>query len=86
MDHPPRKDYSEMSNFNFTGPYEPYRDQHPLNSKRGFNDSSERLVDSAYHDKPRHSRNTSRGSRGSRDSHGSPDGRKPTAPGYGFAY
>jgi hypothetical protein len=86
MDHPPRKDYSEMSNFNFTGPYEPYRDQHPLNSKRGFNDSSDRLVDSVYHDEPRHGRNTSRGSRGSRDSYGSPDGRKPTAPGYGFAY
>ncbi|KAL2787270.1 hypothetical protein BJX66DRAFT_16602 [Aspergillus keveii] len=86
MDHAPRKDYSEMSNFNFTGPYEPYRDQHPLNSKRGFNDSSDRLVDSAYHDEPRHGRNTSRGSRGSRDSYGSPDGRKPTAPGYGFAY
>lgn len=23
MDNPPRKDYAEMSKFNFTGPYEP---------------------------------------------------------------
>ncbi|KAL4901947.1 hypothetical protein BDW74DRAFT_68570 [Aspergillus multicolor] len=76
MDHPPRKDYSEMSNFNFTGPYEPYRD-------------TDRLVDSQYRDDPQHSRNVSRNSRGSRDSHeshGSPDGRHPTRPGYGFAY
>jgi hypothetical protein len=28
----------------------------------------------------------SRGSSDSRDSHGSPDGRHPTKPGYGFAY
>ncbi|KAL4874176.1 hypothetical protein BDV12DRAFT_3367 [Aspergillus spectabilis] len=73
MDHPPRKGYSEMSNFNFTGPYEPYRD-------------TDRLVDSEYHDEPRHGRKMSRDSRGSRESHGSPDGRHPTKPGYGFAY
>ncbi|KAL4785816.1 hypothetical protein BJX76DRAFT_154879 [Aspergillus varians] len=76
MDHPPRKDYSEMSNFNSTGPYEPYRD-------------TDRLVDSQYHDDPRYGRNMSRNSRGSsnsRDSHGSPEGRHPTKPGYGFAY
>lgn len=76
MDHPPRKDYAEMSKFNFTGPYEPYRD-------------TDRLVGSEYHDDPRYGRNESRGSRGSsqsRDSQGSPDGRQPTKPGYGFAY
>ncbi|KAL4974527.1 hypothetical protein BDW66DRAFT_139714 [Aspergillus desertorum] len=76
MDHPPRKDYSEMSNFNFTGPYEPYRD-------------TDRLVDSRYHDDPLYGRNMSRDSRGSSnsyDSHGSPDGRHPTKPGYAFAY
>ncbi|KAL4927425.1 transient receptor potential ion channel family protein [Aspergillus undulatus] len=76
MDHPPRKDYNEMSNFNFTGPYEPYRD-------------TDRLVDNQYHDNPRYGRNVSRDSRGSsnsRDSHGSPEGRHPTKPGYGFAY
>jgi hypothetical protein len=27
MDHPQRKEYAEMSNFNFTGPYESYRDE-----------------------------------------------------------
>ncbi|KAL4885369.1 hypothetical protein BJY04DRAFT_146831 [Aspergillus karnatakaensis] len=70
MDNPPRKGYSEMSNFNFTGPYEPYRD-------------TDRLVDSEYRDESRHGRHSSRGSR---DSHGSPDGRHPTKPGYGFAY
>ncbi|KAL5337863.1 hypothetical protein BJX70DRAFT_399242 [Aspergillus crustosus] len=70
MDNPPRKDYSEMSNFNFAGPYEPYRD-------------TDRLVDSEYHDDPRHGRTMSRDSR---DSHGSSDDRHPTKPGYGFAY
>ncbi|KAL4917449.1 hypothetical protein BDW62DRAFT_84168 [Aspergillus aurantiobrunneus] len=76
MDHPPRKDYSEMSNFNFTGPYESYRD-------------TDRLVDSDYQDDPRYDRNMSRDSRGSsnsRDSHSSPEGRRPMKPGYGFAY
>ncbi|KAL2833238.1 hypothetical protein BDW59DRAFT_168955 [Aspergillus cavernicola] len=86
MDHPPRKDYSEMSNFNSTGPYEPYRDQHPLKSQQGFNQSSDRLVDFEYHDDPRHGRNMSRDSRRSRDSHGSPEGRQATTPGYGFAH
>ncbi|KAL4950068.1 hypothetical protein BDW69DRAFT_62827 [Aspergillus filifer] len=52
MDHPPRKDYNEMSNFNFTGPYEPYKD-------------TDRLVDHQYHDDSRYVRNVSRDSRGS---------------------
>ncbi|OJJ04570.1 hypothetical protein ASPVEDRAFT_44084 [Aspergillus versicolor CBS 583.65] len=76
MDNPPRKDYSEMSKFNFTGPYEPYRD-------------TDRLVDTEYHDDPRYGRNIGRDSRSSsnsRDSHGSPEGRRPTKPAYGFAY
>ncbi|KAL4801409.1 hypothetical protein BDV18DRAFT_84931 [Aspergillus unguis] len=76
MDNPPRKDYSEMSKFNFTGPYEPYRD-------------TDRLVGSGYHDDPRYDHNAGRDSRGSshsRDGRGSPDGRQPTKPGYGFAY
>ncbi|KAL4800072.1 hypothetical protein BDV19DRAFT_203854 [Aspergillus venezuelensis] len=76
MDHPPRKDYNEMSNFNFTGPYEPYKD-------------TDCLVDHQYHGEPWYARNVSRdsrGSRNSRDSRGSPEGRHPTKPGYGFAY
>ncbi|KAL2866367.1 transient receptor potential ion channel family protein [Aspergillus lucknowensis] len=86
LDRRPCKDYSEMSNFNFTGPYKAYRDQHPLNSKRGFNESSDRLVDTEYRDEPRHGRNMSQGTQGTRDSYGSPEGRKATTPGYGFAY
>ncbi|KAL3471713.1 hypothetical protein BJX99DRAFT_263027 [Aspergillus californicus] len=86
MDHSPRKEYAEMSNFNFTGPYEPYRDQQPLNSKQGFRQSTERLVDSEYRDDPRDGRTMSRNSRRSRDSLGSSEGRQPTKPGYGFAY
>ncbi|KKK24424.1 DUF907 domain protein [Aspergillus rambellii] len=86
MDHPPRKDFSEMSKFNFTGPYEPYRGQHPLNSSRAFNTSTERLVDTEYHDDNRHGRSMSRESGHSRDSRSSPEGHPATTPGYGFAY
>lgn len=86
MDHPPRKDYAEMSKFNFTGPYAPYRDQHPYDPKmrQSPTGSTDRLVESGYAVDPTHGRSLSRDSRPSRD--GSPDGRHPTAPGYGFAY
>ncbi|KAE8144296.1 hypothetical protein BDV25DRAFT_134794 [Aspergillus avenaceus] len=85
MENPPRKEYTEMSKFNFTGPYEPYRDQYDQKQRLGSTGSTDRLVDPPdYHDS-QHGRSLSRESRHTRDSRGSPDGRKPTAPGYGFA-
>ncbi|KAK1148300.1 hypothetical protein N8T08_010109 [Aspergillus melleus] len=83
MDHPPRKDYAEMNKFNFTGPYEPYRDQHEPTSRHSATGSTDRLVDPSYGQDERNGRSPSRLSRESR---GSPDGRKATTPGYGFAY
>ncbi|KAI9368942.1 hypothetical protein BJX61DRAFT_185791 [Aspergillus egyptiacus] len=86
MDNGCRKDYSEMSYFNSVGPYEPYQDHHPPKSQKGFDQSTDRLIDYEYRDDPRHGRNLSRSSRRSRDSQGSPEGRQATTPGYGFAY
>ncbi|KAG2414208.1 hypothetical protein HFD88_003399 [Aspergillus terreus] len=88
MDHNPRKDNSEMSKFNFTGPYAPYHDQPPYDprSRQSPTGSTDRLVEPGYGFNDHHGRSVSRESRQSRDSRGSPDGRHPTAPGYGFAY
>ncbi|EAW13795.1 transient receptor potential ion channel family protein [Aspergillus clavatus NRRL 1] len=86
MDHPPRKDYGEMSKFNFTGPYAPYRDQHDSETRSRRNESTDRLVDPAYRPNHHHDRSLSRDSRRSRDSHGSLERRPATTPGYGFAY
>ncbi|KAF9891275.1 hypothetical protein FE257_004839 [Aspergillus nanangensis] len=83
MDHAPRKDYAEMSKFNFTGPYAPYRDQYDPRSRMSPTESTDRLVEPGYAVDNRHGRNLSRDSH-TRDSRGSPDGRHPTAP--GFAY
>ncbi|KAL4896295.1 hypothetical protein BDV59DRAFT_132419 [Aspergillus ambiguus] len=89
MDHAPRKDFSEMSKFNYTGPYAgPYRDASPYDpkSRHSPTGSTDRLVEPGYGFDGRHGRSLSHESRQSRDSRGSPDGRHPTAPGYGFAY
>ncbi|KAB8076349.1 hypothetical protein BDV29DRAFT_90873 [Aspergillus leporis] len=86
MENPPRKEYTEMSKFNFTGPYEPYRDHYDPKSRSSPRGSTERLVDPPGYHESQHGRSSSRASRHTRDSRGSPDGRKPTAPGYGFAY
>jgi hypothetical protein len=86
MDHPPRKDYAEMSKFNFTGPYEPYRDQHVPQLQHGRTESTDRLVRPGYHLDDRHDRSLSRESHRSRDSNGSPERHHPTTPGYGLAY
>lgn len=87
MDNPPRKEYAEMAKFNYTGPYEPYRDQSYPGSRQSPTGSTDRLVDSTYYDDDHQSRSVSRSdSQHSRDSHGSQDGRKPTTPGYGFVY
>ncbi|PKY02916.1 DUF907 domain protein [Aspergillus campestris IBT 28561] len=84
MENPPRKEYAEMSHFNFTGPYAPYRDQHDSKSGHDRTRSTDRLVGPDYAMETRHARNMSRDSRQSRES--SPDGRPATKPGYGFAY
>ncbi|PYH68764.1 transient receptor potential ion channel family protein [Aspergillus vadensis CBS 113365] len=89
MEHPPRKDFAEMSKFNFTGPYEPYRDQHDSKSRHSPTGSTDRLVDSSYPLEDINGRSISRESRRSHDSHGShenPEKHHATTPGYGFAY
>ncbi|PYH90675.1 DUF907 domain protein [Aspergillus ellipticus CBS 707.79] len=86
MEHPPRKEYSEMSKFNFTGPYEPYRDQYDPKARLSPTGSTDRLVESGYPLDDRHGRSSSRESRRSRDSHDPPEGHHATTPGYGFAY
>ncbi|KAE8375789.1 hypothetical protein BDV26DRAFT_294699 [Aspergillus bertholletiae] len=86
MENPPRKEYTEMSKFNFTGPYEPYRDHYDPKSRSSPTGSTENLVDPPGYHESQHGRSLSRESRHTRDSRGSPDGRKPTVPGYGFAY
>ncbi|CAG7999485.1 unnamed protein product [Penicillium salamii] len=77
MEHPQRKEYTEMSHFNFTGPYEPYRDQPHRPGSHGSNEHHG-LVGNDYG--VAHGRSTSP------DSRSSIDGRHPTKPGYGMAY
>ncbi|BCR94185.1 transient receptor potential ion channel family protein [Aspergillus luchuensis] len=86
MEHPPRKDFAEMSKFNFTGPYEPYRDQHDSKSRHSPTGSTDRLVDSSYPLEDINGRSISRESRRSHDSHENPEKHHATTPGYGFAY
>ncbi|CAI7602991.1 hypothetical protein N7527_005895 [Penicillium freii] len=79
MDHPQRKQYAEMSNFNFTGPYESYRDE-PKRARSPGSNERDGLVHNDY--------GVAHG-RSSPDSHhsrSSIEGRRPTAPGYGMAY
>ncbi|KAJ5138907.1 uncharacterized protein N7515_003755 [Penicillium bovifimosum] len=80
MDHPPREKYSDMSNFNFTGPYEPYRDHAGRPDSAGSNDR-QNLVRNDYG--VAHGRSSSPDSQHSRSSI---EGRKPTTAGYGMAY
>lgn len=68
-----------MSNFNFTGPYDSYRDQKRPDSA-GSNEH-QRLVGNDYG--VAHGRSSSPDSHRSRSSI---EGRQPTAPGYGMAY
>lgn len=76
IDHPPKRDFTEMSKFNFTGPYEPYRD-HPMH-RSDSTGSNDRLVYADY--------GVAHGRSHSQESRSSLEGRKPTAPGYGMAY
>lgn len=80
MDHPQRKEYNEMSNFNFNGPYESYRDD-PKRAGSPFNNERDRLVHNDYG--VAHGRSISPESHRSRSSM---EGRRPAAPGYGMAY
>ncbi|KAJ5101487.1 hypothetical protein NUU61_003709 [Penicillium alfredii] len=82
MEHPPRKDYAEMSKFNFAAPYESYRDQ--SKARPGSTGSTERLVQADYG--VAHARGSSRDSRNSRGRSPSLEGHHPTKPGYGMAY
>ncbi|KAJ5762502.1 uncharacterized protein N7511_005884 [Penicillium nucicola] len=78
MEHPKRKDYAEMSDFNFNAPYAPYHDA-PRRTRS--NSSHDGLVRNDY--------GVSHGRRSSRDSsqsRSSIEGRHPTKPGYGMAY
>ncbi|KAJ5355367.1 uncharacterized protein N7496_012579 [Penicillium cataractarum] len=76
IDHPPKRDFTEMSKFNFNAPYEPYRD-HPVNRSNSTG-SNDRLVYADY--------GVAHGRSQSPESRSSLEGRKPTAPGYGMAY
>ncbi|KAI1832759.1 hypothetical protein DTO006G1_9538 [Penicillium roqueforti] len=80
MEHPQRKQYAEMSNFNFTGPYQTYRDE-PKRAGSPGNTERDRLVNNDYG--VAHARSSSPDSRHSRSSL---EGRRPAAPGYGMAY
>ncbi|KAJ5875565.1 uncharacterized protein N7473_012912 [Penicillium subrubescens] len=76
IDHPPKRDFTEMSKFNFNAPYEAYRD-HPVH-RPNSNSSNDRLVYADY--------GVAHGRSHSQESRSSIEGRKPTAPGYGMAY
>ncbi|KAJ6149649.1 hypothetical protein N7471_000848 [Penicillium samsonianum] len=80
MEHPQRKQYAEMSNFNFTGPYESYRDE-PKRARSPGSNERDGLVHNDYG--VAHGRSASPDSHRSRSSL---EGRRPAAPGYGMAY
>jgi len=80
MENPPRKEYAEMAKFNYTGPYEPYRDQVQIRSSpRG---STDKLVDAGDLESGHIGRSESRQSR---DSQSSVEGHEPTKPASGLA-
>lgn len=82
MEDPPRKEYAEMAKFNYTGPYEPYKDQVHSRSQPSPTGSTDRLVDAGDLEGGHNGRSESRQSC---DSHNSVDGREPTKPGYDLA-
>jgi len=81
IERPPKRDFTEMSKFNFTGPYEAYRDRPRRSDSTG---SKERLVYADYG--VAHARSSSQESRHSGRRSPSLDGHQPTKPGYGMAY
>lgn len=79
MDNPPRKEYAEMAKFNFTGPYEPYKDQVRSESRQSPRGSTDRLVDPpSYAEAEDHYARCE--SRQSRDSYSSLEKHRPIAP------
>lgn len=82
IEHPPKRDYNEVSKFNFASPYEPYRD-HPSN-RHDSAGSRENLVYADYG--VAHDRSTSQHSHHSGRRSPSLEGRHPTTAGYGMAY
>ncbi|KAJ5298694.1 ATP-dependent RNA helicase dbp3 [Penicillium atrosanguineum] len=79
IEHPQKRDFTEMSKFNFTGPYEPYRDMPHRSDSTG---SKDRLVYADYGVARSLSQNSGHDGR-----HSPPlEGRQPTKPGYGMAY
>ncbi|OJJ43310.1 hypothetical protein ASPZODRAFT_1200374 [Penicilliopsis zonata CBS 506.65] len=87
MDHPPvQRDLKEMSKFNFTGPYEPYRDQPFSATRHDRTQSTERLVEPGMPTDHQEYRSPSRESGANHDSRShSPEPHHPTQPGYGMA-
>ncbi|KAL2011886.1 hypothetical protein VTN00DRAFT_4604 [Thermoascus crustaceus] len=87
MEHRSSKDddFQEMSKFNTTGPYEPYRDQAPRKSRHAPTESTDRLISADSFDR-QHTRSPSRDSRESRSHSPSLDGRKSDLPSYGLAH
>lgn len=83
MDNRPPREYAETSRFNFTGPYEPYRDNSPPTSRNSPSPtrSIDRLVDppSYYETEEQYARNDSRLSI---DSHDSLNKHRPITPGH----
>lgn len=81
-DHEPlrRKDYSEMSRFNFTGPYQPYIDRVGQHDRSG---SRDRLVGADPVEHP-HARSLSQESQSQGRGKNSLEGRQATLPGFAF--
>lgn len=87
MEHRSSKgdDFQEMSKFNTTGPYEPYRDQAPRKSRHAPTESTDRLISADSFDR-QHTPSPSRDSRESHSHSPSLDGRKSDPPSYGLAH
>lgn len=84
IDNPQRKEFTEMSNFNFTGPYEPYRD-HPADRPDSAG-SNKGLMHSDYGVARGHSPEYQYRDDHDRSRSPSPEGQHPTKPAYGMAY
>ncbi|KAJ5750943.1 hypothetical protein N7533_007971 [Penicillium manginii] len=83
IEHPPKRDYNEVSKFNFASPYEPYRDQ--PSHRHDSAGSHENLTYAGYGVAHTHDRSYSQEIHDGRQSPPI-EGRHPTKPGYGMAY
>lgn len=82
IDNPQRKDFTEMSNFNFTGKYEPYRD-HPADRPNSAG-SNKGLVHSDYGVAHGHRYSDEYRDDTHRSRSPSLEGQRPTVPGYAY--